>query len=112
MIEVRNLGKTYRTGFLRKSYTALSEVTFNVTEGDLFGCIGPNGAGKSTTIKILLGLLKNDSGQARLFGLTPSDFRSRKEVGYLPEHPYFYDYLTGWEILNLYGNLQIGRAHV
>jgi ABC-2 type transport system ATP-binding protein len=80
-------------------------VTFEVREGDLFGFIGPNGAGKSTTIKILLGLLKADSGQASLMGRPAGDPAGRSQVGFLPEQPYFYDYLTGREFLWFYGRL-------
>lgn len=105
MIQVRDLAKTYRIGFWMKQVEALRGVTFEVREGDLFGFIGPNGAGKSTTIKILLGLLKADSGQAALMGRPAGDPSGRAEVGFLPEQPYFYDYLTGREFLWFYGRL-------
>jgi ABC-2 type transport system ATP-binding protein len=105
MIEVEDLRKTYRIGFWRRSVEALRGVSFDVKEGDLYGFIGPNGAGKSTTIKILLGLLKQGSGKAALMGLPAGTPRSRLEVGFLPEQPYFYDYLTGREFLWFYGQL-------
>lgn len=105
MIEVRDLSKTYRIGFLRKQVHALRRATFNVNEGDLFGFIGPNGAGKSTSIKVLLGLLRKDSGEALLFGKPAGTVQSRREVGFLPEQPYFYDYLTALEFLRFYGGL-------
>ncbi len=105
MIEVRDLQKTYRIGFWRKSVEALRGVSFDVKEGDLYGFIGPNGAGKSTTIKILLGLLKPGTGSATLMGHAAGTPRSRREVGFLPEQPYFYDYLTGREFLWFYGQL-------
>ncbi|MEO7777858.1 MAG: ABC transporter ATP-binding protein [Fibrobacteria bacterium] len=105
MIQVDDLRKTYRVGFWRKSVEALRGVSFDVKEGDLYGFIGPNGAGKSTTIKILLGLLKAGSGKASLMGLPAGSPRSRMEVGFLPEQPYFYDYLTGREFLWFYGQL-------
>jgi ABC-2 type transport system ATP-binding protein len=105
MIEVEDLRKTYRIGFRRKSVEALRGVSFDVKEGDLYGFIGPNGAGKSTTIKILLGLLKPGSGRAILMGQPAGSPRSRAEVGFLPEQPYFYDYLTGREFLWFYGQL-------
>jgi ABC-2 type transport system ATP-binding protein len=105
MIQVRDLAKTYRIGFWMKRVEALRGVTFEVREGDLFGFIGPNGAGKSTTIKILLGLLKADTGQAALMGRPAGDPAGRAQVGFLPEQPYFYDYLTGREFLWFYGRL-------
>jgi ABC-2 type transport system ATP-binding protein len=76
-----------------------------VKEGDLFGFIGPNGAGKSTAIKVLLGLLKADSGTAALMGRQAGTPASREGVGFLPEQPYFYDYLSGREFLHFYGRL-------
>jgi ABC-2 type transport system ATP-binding protein len=105
MIRVEDLAKTYRIGFWMKKVEALRGVSFEVREGDLFGFIGPNGAGKSTTIKILLGLLKGDSGRATLMGRPAGSPASRREVGFLPEQPYFYDYLTGREFLRFYGRL-------
>ncbi|HKP97614.1 MAG TPA: ABC transporter ATP-binding protein [Fibrobacteria bacterium] len=105
MIQVEDLRKTYRIGFWRKSVEALRGVSFEVKPGDLYGFIGPNGAGKSTTIKILLGLLKAGSGRASLMGSPAGSPRSRLEVGFLPEQPYFYDYLSGREFLRFYGQL-------
>jgi ABC-2 type transport system ATP-binding protein len=105
MIQVRDLAKTYRIGFWMKKVEALRGVSFEVREGDLFGFIGPNGAGKSTTIKILLGLLKADAGSATLMGKPAGSPASRAQVGFLPEQPYFYDYLTGREFLWFYGRL-------
>ena len=105
MIQVRDLAKTYRIGFWRKKVEALRGVTFEVREGDLFGFIGPNGAGKSTTLKILLGLLQADAGVATLMGRPAGSPSSRADVGFLPEQPYFYDYLTGREFLRFYGQL-------
>jgi len=105
MIQIRGLSKTYRTGFLMKPKLALHDVNLHVQEGEIFGYIGPNGSGKSTTIKILTGLLRPGSGDVRILGVPPSDPASRKNLGYLPEHPYFYDYLTGYELLKFYGSL-------
>jgi ABC-2 type transport system ATP-binding protein len=105
MIVVRDLRKTYRIGFFRRPVQALQGVSFEVHEGDLFGCIGPNGAGKSTAIKILLGLLFADAGEAELLGQPAGAAAGRRRVGYLPEQPYFYDYLTGSEFLRFYGGL-------
>lgn len=105
MIEVENLRKIYRIGFWRKPVHALKGVSFKVDAGELYGFIGPNGAGKSTTIKILLGLLMPGKGRATLMGMPAGTPASRAEVGFLPEQPYFYDYLTGSEFLAFYGRL-------
>lgn len=105
MIAVRNLHKTYHIGFFRRKVEALKGASFEVREGDLFGCVGPNGAGKSTAIKILLGLLFPDGGEAVLMGKPAGSTASRRQVGYLPEQPYFYDYLSGEEFLRFYGGL-------
>ena len=111
MIEVKDLRKTYRIGFLLKPVEALRGVTFTVGQGELYGFIGPNGSGKSTTIKILLGLLRPGSGEAQLMGKPAGSAAGRREVGFLPEQPYFYDYLTGREFLDFYGRLGgLGRA--
>ena len=105
MIEVEGLRKIYHIGFWRKPVHALKGVSFKVGQGELYGFIGPNGAGKSTTIKILLGLLMPGEGRATLMGLPAGSPESRAEVGFLPEQPYFYDYLSGWEFLAFYGRL-------
>ncbi len=105
MIKVRDLRKTYRLGFFRTKVEALRGATFEVKPGDLFGFIGPNGAGKSTSIKILLGLLHADTGEATLMGHPAGSVAGRREVGFLPEQPYFYDYLTAAEFLRFYGGL-------
>jgi ABC-2 type transport system ATP-binding protein len=105
MIYVENLQKTYRTGFLMRQKKALSGVSFHVPKGQIYGFIGPNGAGKSTTIKLLTGLLRRDFGTVRVAGLDPQNVESRRHLGYSPEQPYFYDYLTGRELMRFYGRL-------
>lgn len=105
MIEIENLQKTYRSGFLMKPKLALKGVSFHVEAGQVYGFIGPNGAGKSTTIKVLTGLLNYDSGKVLVNGVSPRDVKSRTFLGYSPEQPYFYDYLTGRELLQFYGKL-------
>jgi ABC-2 type transport system ATP-binding protein len=105
MIKIVDLYKTYKTGFLMKPKPALRGITLQVHSNEIFGFIGPNGGGKSTTIKILCGLLRIDSGTVELMGSHPSKPASRAEMGYLPEHPYFYDYLSGYELLEFYGKL-------
>jgi len=112
MIEIAGLSKTYRTGFLMKPKCALQDINLQIREGEVYGFIGPNGAGKSTTIKILTGLLRPSAGTVSVLGYKPQDPRSREQLGYLPEHPYFYDYLTGYELLKFYGSLSGLRGNL
>ncbi len=105
MIQIEHLHKTYRSGFLMKPKLALKDVSLHVEPGQIYGFIGPNGAGKSTTIKVLTGLLNFDSGKVLVNGFSPRDVKSRRFIGYSPEQPYFYDYLTGRELLQFYGKL-------
>ena len=105
MIKIEHLHKTYRSGFLMKPKLALKDVSFSVEPGQVYGFIGPNGAGKSTTIKVLTGLLNYDSGTVLVNGISPRDVKSRRFIGYSPEQPFFYDYLTGRELLRFYGKL-------
>ncbi|MBS1122273.1 MAG: transporter related protein [Deltaproteobacteria bacterium] len=104
-IEVRKLTKTYRTPFARKKVEALRSVSFTVERGHIFGFVGPNGAGKTTTIRTLMGLIKPSSGAASLLGHPIPSRAARARVGFLPETPYFYDYLTVPELLDLAGRL-------
>lgn len=107
LVEIRDFHKSYRLGIERglKVVEAVKSITMDVPEGSLYGFIGPNGAGKTTTIKTLMGLVRPSSGTIRLMGKNPLDPASRREVGFQPEQPYFYDYLTGSELLRYYGRL-------
>lgn len=105
VIKADKLAKTYRIGFFRKRVEALRDATFDVRENEIFGLIGPNGAGKTTCIKILTGLVKADKGEATLLGRPIGEPLARKELGYLPEGPYFYDHLTVGELLDFHGTL-------
>ena len=105
MIQIEHLHKTYRSGFFMKPKLALKDVSLHVEPGQIYGFIGPNGAGKSTTIKVLTGLLNYDSGKVLVNGFSPREVQSRQFIGYSPEQPYFYDYLTGRELLQFYGKL-------
>ena len=105
VIEVTSLVKTYRTPFVRRKVEALRGVTFDVERGQIFGFVGPNGAGKTTTIRTLMGLIRPTSGGARLLGQAVPSRAARARVGFLPESPYFYDYLTVPELLDLAGRL-------
>lgn len=105
-IEVRELSKTYRLGFfMNRQVRALQSLDLTLPPGQVYGLLGPNGAGKSTTIKILLNLVQPTSGQARLFGRPPQDKEARRRVGYVPENPAPYEYLTGREFVTLAGRL-------
>ena len=93
VIEVNDLTKTYLTPFARKRVEALRGVTFSVEEGQIFGFVGPNGAGKTTTIRMMMGLIRPTSGSIKLLGHALPSRAARERVGFLPESPYFYDYL-------------------
>ena len=105
-IEILGLEKTYSVGFWRKKpKLALKPLQLTVEEGEVFGFLGPNGAGKTTTLKMLMGLVYPTSGSARILGMEISDPQMKEQIGFLPEHPYFYDYLTARELLEYYGRL-------
>jgi len=106
IIRIRGLEKAFRGHLGIGRFPAVRNLNLEVRRGESFGLLGPNGAGKTTTLKMLLGLLRPDSGQIELLGRNPSDPRARARVGYLPEHPYFYDYLTATEFLDFYARLQ------
>jgi ABC-2 type transport system ATP-binding protein len=102
-IEIENLTKEYPTGFLDlKKKKSLEGLNMQVETGEVFGFIGPNGAGKSTTIKLLMGLIFPTAGSARILGKPISDVEMHREIGYLPEQAYFYDYLTARELLDYF----------
>jgi ABC-2 type transport system ATP-binding protein len=106
VIEIENLSKDYETGFWKKKKVrALDDLTLSVRGGQIFGFLGGNGAGKTTTIKILMSLLFPTSGSARILGRDISDVSMRRSIGYCPENPYFYDYLTASELMNYFGEL-------
>ncbi|MFL5319159.1 MAG: ABC transporter ATP-binding protein [Myxococcaceae bacterium] len=105
-IDARGLSKTYRVGFfMNRRVIALQQMDLSVEAGKIYGLLGPNGAGKSTTIKILMNLVRQDSGTASLFGQPVSHAATRKSVGFLPENPAPYEYLTGLEFVRLAGRL-------
>jgi ABC-2 type transport system ATP-binding protein len=105
VIEVRDLRKTYVAPLSLKRVQALSGVSFVVRPGEIFGFLGPNGAGKTTTIRILMGLIKKSSGEASIFGHPVPSRQARARLGFLPEQPYFYDYLTVAELCDFAGRL-------
>ncbi len=106
IVEISNLTKDYETGFWRKKKVrALDDLSLNVKSGQIFGFLGGNGAGKTTTIKILMSLLFASSGTAKILGREISDSNMHSSIGYCPENPYFYDYLTARELMNYFGEL-------
>jgi ABC-2 type transport system ATP-binding protein len=105
-LRIRGLAKAYKVGHLRpRLRPALRGLHLEVLRGEVFGYLGPNGSGKTTTLKILMGLVFPDAGDAEVFGFPLADRRWRYRAGYLPEHPYFYDYLTPREYLDYVGSL-------
>ncbi len=100
------LTKDYSVGFWRKRpYRALDRLTLDVEAGEVFGFLGPNGAGKTTTLKLLMQLVFPTGGRAELLGRPLGDLEAKKQIGYLPENPYFYDYLTAEELLVYFAGL-------
>ncbi|MBG1240122.1 ABC transporter ATP-binding protein [Nostoc sp. NZL] len=100
------LRKVYRTGFwLNQKVVSLKNCSLTVYKGETFGLLGPNGAGKTTLLKLLLGIIRPSSGRGLLLGEPLGDRTIKQHIGYLPENPYLYDYLTGWEFLQLAAGL-------
>jgi ABC-2 type transport system ATP-binding protein len=99
MIRIEGVSKMFREGLRGRRVQALTDLTLHIRQGEVFGFLGPNGAGKSTTIKTLINLIRPDAGTATILGTDVADQRVRRHVGYLPENPYFYDYLTAEELL-------------
>jgi ABC-2 type transport system ATP-binding protein len=104
-VKIDGLTKTYKLLTRKEPVNAVSNLNLEVEEGEIFGFLGPNGAGKTTTIKMLLGLAYPTSGSASLLGKPAGDIEMKRQISYLPETPYFYDYMTGEEVLTFYGRL-------
>src|SRR5882724_462429 len=106
VVEIENLTKDYDVGFWRKrKVRALDGLSLSVAQGEIFGFLGANGAGKTTTLKILMRLIFPSAGNARILGQDISDVSMHQSIGYLPENPYFYDYLTALEFLEYCGQI-------
>jgi len=106
IVEIENLVKDYEVGFLRKRRVrALDGLSLTINQGEIFGFLGANGAGKTTTLKLLMRLIFPTAGTARILGRDISDIAMHDRIGYLPENPYFYDYLTALEFLNFCGQI-------
>ncbi|MEP6568872.1 MAG: ABC transporter ATP-binding protein [Acidobacteriota bacterium] len=106
VVEIDNLTKDYEVGFVRKrKVRALDALSLTVSQGEIFGFLGANGAGKTTTLKLLMRLIFPTAGVARILGHDIADISMHGRIGYLPENPYFYDYLTALEFLNFCGQI-------
>ena len=106
VVEINSLSKDYETGFWRKKRVrALDDLTLNVKGGQIFGFLGGNGAGKTTTIKLLMSLIFPTEGSAKILGCDTADVQMHRRIGYCPENPYFYDYLTARELIDYFGEL-------
>lgn len=105
LVQVDNLAKTFRQGFFMRRVEAVKGVSFSVERGEIFGFLGPNGAGKTTTIKMLTGLIRPSSGHATVFGHAIPSPEAMRQVGFLPENPYVYPYLTPREFVEMCGRL-------
>src|SRR6058998_2093607 len=112
VVEIDNLTKDYEVGFWRKrKVRALDGLSLSVNQGEIFGFLGANGAGKTTTLKLLMRLMYPTAGGARILGRDIADTSMHARIGYLPEQPYFYDYLTARELLEYCAELfGYGRA--
>lgn len=104
-VRIRDLKKDFPVHLRRRQVAALKGLSLDIPAGQVFGLLGPNGSGKSTTLKILLGLVTPTSGTSEIFGVPSSRVTSRSDVGFLPENPYFYKFLTGAETVTFYGRL-------
>lgn len=104
-ISIKNLKKSFKGHLSIGRIEALRGVDLEVKKGGIFGFLGPNGAGKTTTLKILTNLIFPDEGEIKIFSLPHNDYNIRKRIGFLPESPYFYDYLTGEELVLFFGSL-------
>jgi ABC-2 type transport system ATP-binding protein len=105
IVRVSEVTKDFRPGLGLRRKRVLHGISFGVREGEIFGFVGPNGAGKTTTLKILMGLIRPTSGRASILGHDVRETAFRRHVGFLPENPYFYEYLTGREIVDFYARL-------
>jgi ABC-2 type transport system ATP-binding protein len=104
-VEIEHLTKVFPVPLRRERVVAVHDLSLRVEKGEVYGLLGPNGSGKSTTLKILLGLVTATSGETRVFGEDSNSVRSRRDVGFLPENPYFYKFLTGAETVRFFGKL-------
>ena len=114
VLRIEDLHKSFKTGFIPKAKKILNGISLEVRGGEIFGYLGPNGAGKTTTLKCVLGLIFPDKGKIEIFGQSNLSAQAKEKIGFLPENPYFYDYLTAAEFLGFYSDLALvkkGEKH-
>jgi ABC-2 type transport system ATP-binding protein len=104
-IELENICRSFKNHFWQRKKQVLKNISLAISKGEVFGFLGPNGAGKTTTIKIITGLITPDSGKVSIFGQAVNSMSAKKRLGFLPESPYFYEHLTGYEFLKLHALL-------
>ncbi len=104
-IKLENVRRSFKTHFWSERKEVLKDISLEVYKGEIFGFLGPNGAGKTTTIKVITGLIKVESGKASIFGKSVDSLETKKRIGFLPESPYFYEHLTGYEFLKVHARL-------
>jgi len=104
-LKIESLHKSFKTGFIPKKKTILKGISLSVNAGEIFGYLGPNGAGKTTTIKCILGLIFPDKGFIEVLGYPFLSLKAKEKLGFLPENPYFYDYLSASEFIDFYARL-------
>jgi ABC-2 type transport system ATP-binding protein len=104
-LKITDIHKSFRSDFYRKKKHILKGISLDIEEGEIFGYLGPNGAGKTTTIKCIMGLIFPEKGEMEILGHDNLSLEAKAQIGYLPENPYFYDYLTAEEFLGYYSQL-------
>jgi ABC-2 type transport system ATP-binding protein len=109
ILQLIDLHKSFKTGFIPKRKKILDGISLEVKAGEIFGYLGPNGAGKTTTIKCILGLIFPDKGNIQIFGHPHLSIQAKNNIGFLPENPYFYDYLSAAEFLGFYSDITGGK---
>jgi ABC-2 type transport system ATP-binding protein len=109
VLRTEDLHKSFKTGFIPKGKKILNGISLEVKAGEIFGYLGPNGAGKTTTLKCVLGLIFPDKGNIEIFGQSNLSMQAKEKIGFLPENPYFYDYLSATEFLSFYSDLTLAK---
>ena len=109
VLRIEGLHKSFKTGFIPKRKKILNGISLEVKGGEIFGYLGPNGAGKTTTLKCVLGLIFPDKGKIEIFGQSNLSMKAKEKIGFLPENPYFYDYLSANEFLSFYSDLTLAK---
>ena len=109
VLRIEDLHKSFKTGFIPKGKKILNGISLEVKAGEIFGYLGPNGAGKTTTLKCVLGLIFPDKGKIEIFGQSNLSMQAKEKIGFLPENPYFYDYLSATEFLSFYSDLTLEK---